>query len=394
MSENVVPLRPLPLHAITILEAKDISPRPWLLGYTLMRGAVTLVAAPGGTGKTALLTSMILSCATGRDLIGATPLRQLRTAFVSLEETMAEMQRRFRGAMIQHQIDAGDIGDRLSYLDGTQHAFSAAALDQDGNVCLDQHMDRLVMTLISERIDVLFVDPLALAHQVPENDNGAMAQVMSYFALLGQTCNCAVMLVHHTRKGAVAGDPDSIRGAGALVNHARIALGLAPMTEDEAQVFNLTPEERRRLVRLDDLKMNYAQKAAEAKWIKLESVRLGNITDEYPYGDNVQVATVWDAPEAMDGLTIDIANQILDEIDAGKDGERYSIQRNSKLPAFRLVQEVLAQHGVDKNDGWCRKLVGTWTKNNVLYEDQYQNSHRERRKGLFVNQSNRPGTGE
>lgn len=392
---EVVPMRPLPLHPFAIPRPVDIRPRPWLLGYWLMRGAVTIIAAPGGTGKTSLLTGMILSCATGRDLLGANPLKPLKVAFLGLEESAEEMQRRFAAAMLHHQITDEDIGGRLHYLDGKQHAFSAAAMDPNGNVALSPDMDRLVFSLIGMQCDVLFADPLALAHQVPENDNGAMAQVMGFFSLLGQTCNCAVLLVHHTRKGAIAGDPDSIRGAGALVNHARIALGMAGMSEDEAQVFGVTPEDRKRLTRLDDLKMNYSSKAGEAKWIKLESVKLGNETPEYPYGDSVQVATVWEPPAALADLTYDTANQILDEIDAGKEGERYSTQRNTKLPAHKLVQDIMAMHGFDKSDSWCRQLIGKWLKAQppVLSEAEYHSdAQRKTRKGLFVNNSNRPGT--
>lgn len=391
LADNVVPLRPLPLHPFTIPAARDIRPRPWLLGYWLMRGAVTLLAAPGGTGKTALLTGMILSCATGRNLVGAEPLKTLRVAMLGLEEGREEMSRRTAAGMMHFQITPADIGSRILYLDGKEYPFSAAFMDQTGQIAMGPDMESLNMSMLGERLDVLFVDPLALAHSAPENDNVAMAAVLSYFSAVADASNVAVCLLHHTRKGAIAGDPDSIRGAGALVNHARIALGLAGMSEDEAQVFNLTAEERKRLVRLDDLKMNYAQKAADARWIKLESVRLGNVTDDYPHGDNVQVATAWEPPAATDGLTVEIANQILDEIDAGKDGERYSNQRNSKLPAHKLVQEVLAQHGVEKNDAWCRKLVGTWAKNKVLWEGEYTTPQRNKRKGLFVNPANRPG---
>jgi hypothetical protein len=393
MSENVVPLRPLPLHPLIVPAARDIRPRPWVLGYWLMRGAVTLLAAPGGTGKTALLTGMILSCATGRDLVGAEPLRPLRVAMLGLEEGREEMSRRFAAAMMHFDLTQADIGNRVLYMDGKEHPFSAAFLDQSGQVSMGPDMESLNDSMLGEQLDVLFIDPLALAHKAPENDNTAMAAVLSYFSAIADASNVAVCLLHHTRKGAIAGDPDSIRGAGALVNHARIALGLAPMSEEEAQLFNLTSDDRRRLVRLDDLKMNYAQKAADAKWIKLESVKLGNIRPpEYPYGDSVQVATVWSAPAAMDGLTIDISNQILDEMDAGKDGERYSNQRNTKLPAFQLIKDVMAQHGVDKNDGWCRRLVGTWIKNKVIAEAEYHSeAQRKNRKGLFVNAANRPG---
>jgi hypothetical protein len=391
MTDNVVPLRQLPLHPLIVPAAKDIRPRPWVLGYWLMRGAVTLLAAPGGTGKTALLTGMILSCATGRDLVGAQPLRTLRVAMLGLEEGREEMSRRFAAAMMHFDLTQADIGNRILYLDGKEHAFSAAFMDQSGQVSIGPDMEALNMSLLGEQLDVLFVDPLALAHSAPENDNTAMAAVLSYFSAVADASNVAVCLLHHTRKGAVAGDPDSIRGAGALVNHARIALGLAPMSEDEAQLFNLTSDERRRLVRLDDLKMNYASKASDARWVKLESVKLGNVRDDYPYGDNVQVATVWDAPDGMDGLTIDVANQILDVFDEGVDGERYSIQRNAKFPAHQVVKDFMAMHGADKNDGWCRKLIGTWLKNMTLVEQEFTSADSKKRRGLFVNNCNRPG---
>lgn len=395
MPDNVIPLRPLPLHPFTIPDGKDIRPRPWLLGYWLMRGAVTLLAAPGGAGKTSILTSMMLSCVSGRDLVGAQPLKPMRVAFLGLEEPEIEMRRRFSAAMMHHKLTREDIGDRLHYLDGKAEGFSAASLNESGQVMMGGDMERLVGALFNMRADVLFADPLALAHQVPENDNGAMAQVLSWFAQVGETCNVGVAWALHTRKGAVAGDQDSIRGAGSIVNHARIALGLASMSEDEAQVFNLTPDERRRLIRLDDLKMNYSVKAGDARWIKLESVKLGNtnVDPDYPYGDSVQVATAWDAPAAMDGLTIDIANQILDELEAGKESERYSIHRNAKFQAWQVVKDILSQHGVDKSDTWCRKLIGLWLKNKVVAEaDYHSEAQRKTRKGLFVNAANRPGT--
>lgn len=393
---NVAPLvRPLPLHPFTIPAPRDIRPRQWLLGYWLMRGAVTLLAAPGGTGKTALLTGMILSCATGRDLVGATPLKTLRVAMLGLEEGREEMSRRFAAAMMHFGTTQSDISNRVLYLDGKEHPFSAAFMDQTGQVAMGPDMESLNMSLLGERLDVLFVDPLALAHTAPENDNTAMAAVLSYFSAVADASNVAVCLLHHTRKGAIAGDPDSIRGAGALVNHARIALGMASMSDEEAQFFGLQPDERKRLTRLDDLKMNYSQKAGEAKWIKLESVKLGNVSDDYPHGDSVQVAIVWEPPAALADLTYDTANQILDEIEAGKDGERYSIQRNSKLPAHKLVQDVMAMHGFEKSDSWCRQLIGKWLKAEppVLAEAEYTSeTQRKMRKGLFVNNSNRPGT--
>src|SRR5689334_11150647 len=90
----------LPLRPFTIPSPRDIRPRPWVFGYWFMRGAVTLIAAPGGTGKTSLLTTAILSCATGRDLLGVKPLKPMRVAVLGLEEGREEMSRRFAAAVM------------------------------------------------------------------------------------------------------------------------------------------------------------------------------------------------------------------------------------------------------------------------------------------------------
>lgn len=396
MADNVTPINSrMPLNKLVVPAAASIRPRPWLYGYWFMRGAVTLIVAPGGTGKTALLTAAILACATGQELIdGIKPLRPLTVAFLGLEESEEEMHRRFAAAMLHYGIKEEDYAGRVYYLDGRKYAFSAAWLDGGGNVQESPQMLELTMWLQMIGVDVLLADPLALAHSAPENDNTAMARVLSYFSALAAACDCGVGLIHHTRKGAVAGDPDAIRGAGALVNHARIAIGLSAIGDDDAKLFNITRDEAKRLVRVDDLKLNYSPKAIEARWVKLESVRLGNQDADYPHGDSVQVATHWAPPEPVSDLSVEVANQILDEFDGGKDGERYSTQRNAALPAHLLVQSIMAMHGVEKSDAWCRQLIGLWLKAQppVLYQQDYRSeAQRKTRKGLFVNAQNRPG---
>lgn len=388
----------LPLDPFTIPAFGEIRPRPWLFGHWLMRGAVTLVAAPGGTGKTSLVTGMILSCATNRELIGLRPLKPLRVAFLGLEETKVEMQRRFAAAMIHHTIDPQDFADRVFYLDGKACGFSAAGLDQTGQVALGGDMERLVYSLTESRCDVLAADPLALAHSAPENDNVAMAAVIGYFTTLAQVCDCAVMLIHHTKKGAQAGDPDSIRGAGALINHARIAIGLSPMGDDDAKIFNVPRDEQRRLVRVDDLKLNYSLRAADATWLRLESINLPNKTEEYPYGDSVQVSTAWTPPQAEDAFTPAIANECLDAIDRGISGpkgiDRYSAGPNAGgKAAHKVLVFVMREHGHEISDNAARQIIKNWltVQPAVLREETYHSPNdRKARIGLFVNQGNRP----
>ena len=383
----------LPLNVLAVRPAHLISPRPWLYGYWLMRGAVTLLAAPGGTGKTSLITTTILACATGRNLLGELPLKKLRVAFLGLEETSEEMERRFAAALIRYQIDPTELGDRVMYLDGREYGFKAAVVDPTGQVQMTQEMHQLIGDLMMCRIDVLVADPLALTHSAQENDNTAMAAVMSFFATTAIMCNIGVLLIHHTRKGAIAGDVDAIRGAGALVNHARIAIGLSPMSTDERETMNIPKEDARSLVRIDDLKFNYSARAAEARWVKLESVPLGNTWHEdYPDGDLVQVPVNW-TPPAPTVVTAALANIILDELERGtSEGERYTTSRKGDRQAFELAKTTLLSGGVDLSDKAIAQLLKSWERNNVIFVADYESpGQRKRRKGIFVNNANRPG---
>jgi KaiC/GvpD/RAD55 family RecA-like ATPase len=394
-STEAPPPAEIPLYPLVVPE--NIRPRPWLFGHWLMRGAVTLIAAPGGTGKTALVTSTILSCATGRDLLGIKPLRQMTVAFLGLEESCEEMHRRFKAAMLQHGIDPADFEGRVYYLDGRTYGFSAANMTREGNVEVGADMAKLTALLQTIGADILAADPLALAHSAPENDNNAMARVISYFSALAATCDCAVLLIHHTRKGAQAGDPDGIRGAGALINHARIAIGLSPPSDADKDSLEMSDEDAKRLVRIDDLKMNYAVKSASAKWIELTSVSLNNRTTDYPYGDSVQVPLPWSPPVKGGTLTKTIANAALDILAKGLPGpvgiDRYSAAPHAgERAAWRAVTRAMNESGSSITDHEARNIIRGWLKAQppVIREEPYFSPNdRKQRIGIFVNEGAR-----
>jgi hypothetical protein len=400
LADNVTPINGrMPLNKLVVPLPASIRPRPWLFGHWLMRGAVTLIVAPGGTGKTALLTASIMSSATGRELLdGIKPLRPLTVAVLGLEEGEEEMHRRFAAAMIHYGIKTEDYLGRIHYLDGKKYQFLAAWLDQQGQVQESPQMAELEIWLGMLGVDILFADPLALAHSAPENDNNAMARVVSYFSGVAGRVDCAVGLFHHTRKGAQAGDPDGIRGAGALVNHARIAIGLSGMCDDDAKIFNISKDDARRLIRVDDLKLNYSPKAGEARWVKLESVALGNPSPEYPYGDSVQVATPWSPPQAAQAFTPTIANKALDVISLGLPGpkgdDRYSAAPNAKgKAAYKVIVLTMREYGHEIGDAEARQIIKNWltVQPAVLREESYYSpNERKQVLGLFVNEGNRP----
>jgi hypothetical protein len=215
-----------------------------------------------------------------------------------------------------------------------------------------------------------------------------VAQILTRLA---ENENVAVHVSHHFRKGTgQPGDIDSARGARSLIDAARIATTMQPMTSGEAKTFGVSEDERRRLVRLDDGKANLAPLSA-ARWFRLASVNIGNATPEYPDGDDLQVVEAWTPPDAWAGLSINVLNRTLDEIDRGlPNEERYSDAAAAK---DRAAWKVVQRHAPEKTDKQCREVIAIWVKNRVLQIVEYR-SQAERKlvQGLKVNPLERPGT--
>ena len=56
-----------------------------------------------------------------------------------------------------------------------------------------------------------------------------------------------------------------------------------------------------RYTRIAGSKENYAPPSDRVTWFKLVSVRLNNRTDDYPEGDSVGVATIWQPRPTFEG---------------------------------------------------------------------------------------------
>jgi hypothetical protein len=118
---------------------------------------------------------------------------------------------------------------------------------------------------------------------------------------IADAANCAVNLVHHSRK--LNGEEvtvESGRGASALLAACRSARTLNQMTKDEAA--NLNIEHHRLYFRVDDGKSNLQPPADGATWYQLVNVDLPN-GPMGTIGDKVGVVTRWEKPDVMAELT-------------------------------------------------------------------------------------------
>jgi hypothetical protein len=373
-----------------------IPPRGWLLGVSVCRKNVSSVLGTGSVGKSALRIAQALAMASGRPITGEYVHRRARALVISLEDDKDELKRRVKAAMLHHKITAEEIKGYLFL--ATPRGLKLATMDSAGRLQVGPLRSRLEGVIRRLRLDAVIIDPFVKAHGVPENDNNAIDQVVDMLAQLAIAENIAVDVPHHTRKGATGpGDAESGRGAGAFKDAGRLVYSLVHMTADEAEKLRLSEEEQRHLVRLDSAKVNIAPPSDKAAWFKLVGVKLGNVTAEYPNGDEVQTVEPWQPPAAIAVLARigpAAVSAILNRIEAKlPNGQRFTAasQAKEERAAWRAVKEVVPS----LREQECHQVIDSLLKTGALemrpYRDPVQRSERQ---GLFVNADRRPGNVE
>jgi hypothetical protein len=375
-------LRPIHIPA----DPRLIQPRPWIYGWHLIRGHVTLLVAPGGTGKTSLLLAILIAIAVNRPLFGTRIHQQCHTALLNLEDPQDEIDRRLAAISMHYNIRDEDLAGRF-FMSPAEIKVLIAAESADGFDVVHPHERRIIERVRDENIGVLGVDPFAESHQLEENSNPHMIRAAAAWRRVAREGNCAVLLAHHVRKGVV----DSIeaaRGAKALTDSARIGLLLSTMSEADASALGIEPDDRQQYIRLDDAKANMAPRAAKASWFRLATCKLGNGTEAYPNGDSVAVVEPWKPESVWDRLTTADCNLALDRIAEGlPGGARYTDRKGDRWAGKPFVDLF------GLTDGQAADAIKQWIKTGVLIREQYRDpSQRKPKFGLAVVDALRPGT--
>ncbi len=278
--------------------------RRWLYGRHIIRKFVSTTLAPGGVGKSALLLAEALAMITGRAILGITPDEgPLRVWLWNGEDPLEETERRVLAAAMHHGVSRTDLEGRLFVGSGREADLVVATQTRDGTEIAEPNVAALKALVSEHKLDVLVIDPFVSSHRVPENDNGAIDKVVKEWARIADTCDVAVELVHHVRKGergsAAETTVEDGRGAVALLAAARSARVLNVMTEPEAEKAGV--ERRRSHFRVTNGKANLAPPPDGSTWYRFTSVELGN-GDGLHEGDSVGVVTSWQWPDHAAGL--------------------------------------------------------------------------------------------
>ena len=183
-----------------------------------------------------------------------------------------------------------DYEGRL-FLNDASSSLCTATKSREGLIIHEPVKAGLVAEIWTRKIDVLIVDPFVSSHRAEENDNGQIDTIAKQWASIARETNCAIVLVHHSRK--LAGqqvDAEAARGASALSNAARSVLVLNRMQIGEASRLGVREDDRHNYFRVSNDKSNRAP-AGKSDWYRRVPVLLGNGGPQG--GDSVVVIECW-----------------------------------------------------------------------------------------------------
>ena len=271
-------------------DAAEIKPRPWLVGDRLLRGQLSVLAAPGGTGKSSMALATALAVASGGELTGEYLHAHGNAWVINNEDPYSEMDRRLIALRDYHCVKK-NFGGKV-FLSGApekageQSLLLASKSDTHADVELHEEVFEYIETMIVEHgIVYCSMDPLiSLIQGIDSNDNDAISTVARRARLVSFKTGCALEMLAHTNKSTGAeraGNPDVIRGASTLVDTARIATTLMQMSLADAKNFlgkKASPAEidklRARFFRADIAKGNFSRRRG-ALWYEMVSHDLG-----------------------------------------------------------------------------------------------------------------------
>jgi AAA domain/Primase C terminal 2 (PriCT-2) len=300
--------------------------RRWLYGVDLVRKDITIVAAPGGVGKSTLAIGISTCLATNKELLGEKIwAKNLTALYINGEDPYEELERRIHAFDLKHGITEQELDRLIVYGNDDWEAQMLSLLrTQDKTSVIDDNGIAHLQRLIEEfRPDLVVIDPLINFCGGNINDNAVMGMVMRALKGLATKFDCAIMVVHHTRKGSDLNNQEAVSGAATIVNLARRTITTVPMSLDEAKELAILPSEKWRYFKVVTAKTNMSPKTDDAPWYELTSVTLPNAEPpDYPHGDRVQaVVRAKLSPANKLQLTTDdkvIRRAILDVVQKGK----------------------------------------------------------------------------
>ena len=330
-----------------------LEPRPWLVDGFLLKKSVTALVAPGGTGKSSFALALSCSIAAGTDVLGLGLRESTNVMLLSYEDDKSEIERRYKAVCKKHNLSFERHNVYLPH-NVYEPETPIQIFDLEGSQPKPTLSARgLSDILIELDIGLLVIDPLSFINPADENSNSAMAKVIQELSSIARQADCAVLLVHHTRKTGknerVKGNADMSRGAKALTDGCRAVKTLSTMTVAEAKGRSIDPGTASSYVQLSDAKQNYQAFNTKERWFQIESV-----LDETGESVGVIVPAIveLERSEFWEKTAENVALRIVETFGEGRHPQTKI--RESYAKAYNITTSTVAGHFAEIKSGSIR----------------------------------------
>lgn len=356
--------KPLGLNPVKPVEPQAVKPREWILGNVLARRYMNVTVSPPGVGKTTFWLQAAVAIATGRD--DMTPFQvheRTHTLYFNQEDDNNELNLRLLAIMQHFNVTWDDLfldgKCLLTLASGVERPLNIATHDRKGGLSPSRDALEIQNYLKENQIGAAIFDPFVELHPADENDNGQISQVSRIFRRIGVNANCAISVIHHTRKRQSsdatghAGNMDSGRGAGSLMGAARMVTTMYEMDEAEAKKRGVPEEKRRYYVRFDDGKNNLAIIGGEPVFLKREGVVIDGLAKAGNGKESEEVGVL--IPKVL-GKVEDAEASLMEHVRERMDRDLKELLEANKEALVRGVP--------------VRDMVSGWQETDIIFEGQ------------------------
>jgi len=245
------------------------APTKWLVQGVIPSGIVCALIAPGGTGKSMFALQLGAAIATGQAFANVWEVRNSAPVLLLMaEDADEELHRRLWNIAEQMHIPQGERLDNLyiKSLVGEDVLLTTESRD-GGGVKSTPTLSRLIHTAAQiEGLGLIVIDPISRWRGGDENSAPDTTRFIQAAEQVAKATGAAVMLVHHTHKGAAnsgEASQSAARGSSALTDGVRLQMQLATVNGNMNKKLKLPEDQMRQHLVLSVTKTNYSAPQAE-----------------------------------------------------------------------------------------------------------------------------------
>ena len=254
------------VRAFDLLSTPPV-PRRYLLDQFLMERVVSLLIAPGGTGKSMLSLLIAVCVASGISLFDRFQAKApRRVLFISGEDDLEELKRRLFKILVDESTEVRTlVAQNLVFIDFADKFELFTEKPIQGEIRITDVPEKIIESLkqhIGDDIALVIVDPAARFRGGDENLAADATRFVQALQLIRDRLSCAVLAVHHVNKAArgAASGQNNARGSSAFIDGVRLVYELSALSEQEIAKRYGSLNVDTQLLNLTCVKTNYGKR--------------------------------------------------------------------------------------------------------------------------------------